>query len=277
MADCESGQAKAIKALNLTVGWGPKSCLEQVAIELGSGSILVIAGPNGAGKSTLIKAIARQLKPQSGQVLLDQTDIWTLSPKEYARQVAYVPQALEPGQDLTVEELVMLGRNPHQSWWSWSASQEDRQAARCALEKTETWNLRAQYLSSLSGGERQRAIIAMALAQEPRFLLMDEPTSHLDFRHQIELAEILEELRSQGLGIALVLHDLNLMARLADHVLLISKDGNAVSRVESQGPPSSVLEPATLRRTYQVEVSIIVDPRSGEKLFAPSRSIGPDS
>src|SRR5262249_38404554 len=197
--------------------------------------------------------------------------IWQMDGRQFAQRVAYVPQSLEPAQDLTVKELVMLGRNPHQNWWSWSASAQDLKFVSEALEKTETSHLRDKYLSTLSGGERQRAAIATALAQQPHFMVLDEPTAHLDFKHQLELADLMKELRSQGLGVVLVLHDLNLMARLADHILLLNKVDGEPGTFIACGSPQAVLEPATLRSVYDVEVSIVMDPATGHSIFAPDR------
>jgi len=262
-----------LKASSLAVGWLGRTVADKLGLSISAGTITVVAGPNGAGKSTLLKTLARQLKPVSGQILLNDQDIWTMNGRRFAQQIAYVPQSLEPAQDLTVNELVMLGRNPHQQWWSWSASAEDTKFVAEALERTETSHLREKYLSTLSGGERQRAAIATALAQQAQFMMLDEPTAHLDFKHQLELADLLKELRAQGLGILVVLHDLNLMSRLADDILLLSKPDGQASTFVACGRPAAVLEPDTLRSVYDVEVSVVKDPASGHSIFAPSRCV----
>lgn len=238
-----------------------------IDVDVLPGAIHVIAGSNGVGKSTLVKTMARQLKPVCGEVMLNGANIWDVAPVEFARQVSYVPQSLELSQDLTVFELVMLGRTPHQRWWSWQVSQEDRDAVKDALEKTETWDLRTKYLSNLSGGERQRALLAGALAQQPRFILLDEPTAHLDFKHQLELADLLAQLKQQGLGLLLVLHDLNLIARIADYVVLLGKGQEAPSPVVSRGDVTTVLTQENLRRAYEVEVDVIEDPKSANRIY----------
>lgn len=258
-----------VKANQLTVGWNGKAAAEKIDLSVQSKEILVVAGPNGAGKSTILKALARQLPPLGGSVELSGGNIWNLSAKDFARRVAYVPQSLEPGQDLTIGELVALGRNPHQRWWSWRASPEDREAVRQALEKTATWHLRDKYLSSVSGGERQRAIIAVALAQTPRCMLLDEPTAHLDFKHQLELVELLQDLRAQGLGIIVVLHDLNLMARLADLILLLELPAQGPSRAVCLDEPGKALNRSNLRQVYGVEVSVVSDQRTGRSVYTP--------
>lgn len=258
-----------LSATALAVGWPGRPVAQGLDLRLSGGEITVVAGPNGAGKSTLLKTLARQLRPLSGQVELGGRSIWQMEARAFAQQVAYVPQSLEPGQDLTVNELVALGRNPHQRWWSWAASGEDRQAVRFALEQTQTWALKDKYLSTLSGGERQRALIATALAQQARLLLLDEPTAHLDFKHQMELCDLLDNLRRDRIGILVVLHDLNLMSRLADHILLLGKSDSQPSTFYACGSPQAVLQPATLRAVYQVEVSIVGDPATGRKVYTP--------
>jgi iron complex transport system ATP-binding protein len=257
-----------LTAKNLTVGFD-KPVAENVQLELTGGNVLAIAGPNGAGKSTLLKSLARLIKPISGEIEIAGQSIWEMSTREFARQIAYVPQSQEFEQDLTVQELVSLGRNPHQDWWSWSASQEDREAVKDALEKTSTWDLRFKYLGNLSGGERQRALIATALAQRPKFMLLDEPISHLDFRHQLELVELLDALRKQGIGIAVVLHDLNITARLADQVLLLEKRSEGPSNVLAFGAPKDILNPDTLRKVFAVNVAILNDPVRNQDIYVP--------
>jgi iron complex transport system ATP-binding protein len=269
----QAGDAEPrLTATALAVGWTGRTVADRLDLCLAGGTITVVAGPNGAGKSTLLKTLARQLKPLSGQVELGGQRIWDMEAQTFAQQVAYVPQSLEPGQDLTVNELVALGRNPHQRWWSWAASAEDRLAVRRALEQTETWALKDKYLSTLSGGERRRALIATALAQQARLLLLDEPTAHLDFKHQMELCDLLDNLRRDRIGILVVLHDLNLMSRLADHILLLGKPDSQPSTFVACGSPQQVLEPPTLRAVYEVEVSIVDDPATGRKVYTPIAS-----
>lgn len=256
---------------DLSVGFDKTAVVQDIELGMMPGSILAIAGPNGAGKSTLLKTLARLVKPISGRVELVGIDIWTLSARDFAREVSYVPQSQDFERDLTVQELVSLGRNPHQSWWSWQASAEDREAVKDALEKTATWDLRTKYLSNLSGGERQRALIATALAQRPKLLLLDEPIAHLDFRHQLELADLLLMLKEQGLGIAVVLHDLNMIAKLADQVLLIGRPiKEQASRVLMSGTVAEVLQPPILKQVFQVDVRSIADIESNSQVYVTS-------
>jgi iron complex transport system ATP-binding protein len=262
-------QAHALAAFDLAVGWQSVPAATVGSFELPSGQILVLAGPNGAGKSTVLATIARAIRPLSGCIRLDGVDIAEIPPRQFARHVSYVPQSLELTHDLTVGELVALGRTPHQQWWSWAESTDDSQIIAEALATTGCSNLSAKKVRSLSGGERQRVAIATALAQKTEFMLLDEPTAHLDFKHQIELVELLLRLRGQGLGILLVIHDLALISRLADRVLLLDKPDEGASLVAASGSPQEVLNRETLRRVYQVEIAIVSDEASGFTSFMP--------
>lgn len=264
-----SGQG--IAATDLIVGWQTRTIAKVPSLTVSPGSIIVVAGPNGAGKSTLVKTLARQIAPLSGQIAIDGTDVTTFSAAAFARRVAYVPQMINMLQDLTVRELVQLGRNPHQSWWSWKASDADAEAVAGALERTGTTHLRSHFLSSLSGGERQRAAIAMALAQSASFILLDEPTAHLDFKHQLELSDLIKSLAAQGIGLLLVLHDLNLMSRVADQILFLKKGAAEFSTPTAYGGADAVLRTEILRDVYDVEVQVFTDPISGQQNFVPTR------
>ncbi len=269
-----------MEARSLAIGYeGTAAVVVDFSSVFEAGTITVIAGPNGSGKSTIIKCLARQLKPISGEVVIDGSNIWDLSSKSFATKVSYVPQSVEPSQDLTVEEMVMLGRNPHQPWWSWQVNEADLAAATKAMERTGVASMRHKYLLQLSGGERQRALIACALAQQTKYLLLDEPTAHLDFRYQLELMQLCRELKEQGLCIITVLHDLNLIARIADQVVLLSKDkpeeaqlksanGNGrPSRIAAKGSTGEILTRQTISEVFDVDVSILDDPESSTPVY----------
>jgi iron complex transport system ATP-binding protein len=262
---------KGIIASELIVGWNDRAVAEVSSVSVKPGQAVVLGGPNGAGKSTLIKTLAKLVPPLSGRIQLNGEDISAMSARGFARQVSYVPQMVELLQDLTVKELVQLGRNPHQKWWSWQASQSDEDAVKEALERTGTWHLRQNFLSGLSGGERQRASIAMALAQNAAFILLDEPTAHLDFKHQLELIDLMKTLKLQGIGLLIILHDLNLMSRLADDILLLKKGAATFSTPAAYGPSAQVLTRTVLQDVYEVEVKVFTDAETGEQNFVPSR------
>ncbi|CAN5476227.1 ABC transporter ATP-binding protein [soil metagenome] len=266
---------------------GPK-VIEHVNLTLEPGEVLAIQGPNGSGKSTLMKGLARQLKPASGKISLDGQDIWSINIVDFAREIAYVPQSLETPNDMTVYDLVRLGRSPHQSWWSNQLSKVDTATISSALDRCGLTRLSKKKLNELSGGEKQRALIAMALAQEPHFILMDEPTANLDFRYQLEVISIIKELKEQKIGIATILHDLNLSARIADQIALvgvarseaadIGQASPQASTIVAQGSPQEVLKEDLLRSVFAVELAFLHDPKSNLDLYVPiSISISSES
>ena len=260
-----------LEAFSLSAGWQNRPVCQIEKLALSAGSCLVLAGPNGAGKSTIVKTLARQIEPVAGTVSLNGVNLkqWEVGP--FAQKVAYVPQSVEIYRQLTVEEWVSLGRNPHQPWWSWKSSQADAEIIESAMAQTGTSDLRNKFMDTLSGGQRQRATVAMALAQEPQFLLLDEPSAHLDFRHQLELVELLIDLRKKGMALLIVLHDLNLIARLATEVVLLKQAGDGIGKVAFAGPPEQVLQADILREVYDVQVSICKDEATGFTSYLPTR------
>ncbi|MBX9690682.1 MAG: ABC transporter ATP-binding protein [Candidatus Obscuribacterales bacterium] len=253
---------------DLSVGWRKDAAVCYVQeLELKAKQITVLCGPNGAGKSTLLKTIASQLKKLSGEIFLDGKNPDEMKASDLAKKLAFVPQFIDTRKSLTVEEWVALGRNPHQAWHSWSNSSADRKKIEESLERSNSVSLKHQFVETLSGGERQRVMIATALAQEPAYLLLDEPTAHLDFRHQLELLLLLKQLRNEGLGILLVLHDLNLSARIADQIVLLKKEADGRSVIAASGDVETVLSREILKEVYGVEMAIL-ESESGHKIFA---------
>jgi len=267
---------QTLRAQDLTLGYGtkqrPAAIIEAVSLSLAPGQVLVIQGPNGSGKSTLMKGLARQLRNTAGKVTLAGKEIWQMNVAEFARKVAYVPQNLETPGEMTVHELVALGRNPHQRWWNTELSQSESIVVETAMARCGLETMGQRKISELSEGEKQRATMAMALAQEPQFILMDEPTASLDFRYQLELVAIIKELKNQKIGVAAILHDLNLSARIADQVALVStnkSDKNRPSSVVALGTVKEVLQAEQLRSVFAVDLTILNDPVSGEQVYIP--------
>jgi len=225
--------------------------LADVSVEIAPGEIVGVIGPNSSGKTTLIRLLTRVLEPASGEIRLEGAPVRSLSRTELARRVAVVPQGILPEFPFTVGELVLMGRYPHDPS-RYFESPRDRAVAREAMEATSVLELADMPLEHLSGGERQRAVIARALAQEPRLLVLDEPTAHLDLRYQVEAAALLRRLnRERGTTVLLVSHDLNLAAEVCDRLLLLNE-----GRVAALGAPEAVLDEALLASVFGCAVVV---------------------
>lgn len=254
----------------LAAGFNSKAVVENVSFKVKRGTVSAIAGGNGAGKSTLLKTIARLIPAVQGKVILEGADLSTLALPALARKIAYVPQEILSSRDLTVEDMVALGRSPHQKWWQWRSDGKDKSALENALKATDLTELRGRPLSEISGGERQRAAIAMSLAQEPEILLMDEPTAHLDFKHQKSLMQLVLQLKSQGMTIITCLHDLNFIFQVCDQVVCLKKSNKAPSIQLFEGTPADVLTRDNLKQSFDTDLRIIQDttnPESGSMFF----------
>ena len=239
---------------NISVCFDGKSVLEKLTLTMEKGQIISILGPNGSGKSTLLKALCRNLKPNKGSVYLDDKNLAELSAKVVARKMAVLPQSPEAPKDLTVRDLVEYGRYPHQSWWQ-GKSLEDDQCVDWALVQTELLDMSSRIVSTLSGGERQRVWIAMALAQKPEILLLDEPTTYLDICHQLEIMELLVDFNQEhNITVAMVLHDINHAARYSDCVVMLHQ-----GKIFAIGRPEEVITSHTLRAVFGVESEIRMD------------------
>jgi len=226
--------------------------LADLSFEITPGEIIGVIGPNSSGKTTLIRLLTRVLEPASGEIRLEGAPIRRLSRTDLARRVAVVPQGILPQFPFTVGELVLMGRYPHDPS-RYFESPRDRAVAREAMEATGVLELADMPLEHLSGGERQRAVIARALAQEPRLLVLDEPTAHLDLRYQVEAAALLRRLnRERGMTVLLVSHDLNLAAEVCDRLLLLNG-----GRPAAIGAPEAVLDEALLASVFGC--AVIVD------------------
>ncbi|SIQ00833.1 iron complex transport system ATP-binding protein [Rhizobium sp. RU33A] len=253
-----------LEAKTLSAGYGESLVLRNLNLSLPSGQITAIVGANACGKSTLLKAMSRLIEPKAGEVLLDGKAIHKLPTRELARRLGLLPQSPIAPDGITVMDLVSRGRHPHhglfQSW-----TRDDDQAVADALAATQTADLADRPVDELSGGQRQRVWIAMALAQETEFLLLDEPTTFLDISHQIDVLDLLTDLnRSRGTTIVMVLHDLNLAARYGDH-LVAMLDGSPLQ----SGSPETVLTEDMVRRVFNLEARILTDPTSGRPMMLP--------
>ena len=245
-----------LAACDLQGGYGDKTIVEQVTLALHQGEWLSILGANGSGKSTLLRLLGRILMPQQGAVLLNGRDIHSLSPTEVARRLALLPQQQILPAGLSVYQLVSLGRSPHQPWWQWDLSADDHQHIEQALTWTDMVPCRHTPVSALSGGQRQRAFLALALAQQPQVLLLDEPTTYLDIHYQLQLLELLKELNGQTeLAIVTVLHDINLAARYSDR-LAFMRGG----QLWAMGSVVDTLTPDVVNQVFDVDIAILDTP-----------------
>jgi iron complex transport system ATP-binding protein len=241
-----------LAADQLTIGFTDQTVIQKLSLVVEPGKILAIIGPNGSGKSTLLKTLSRSIKPLEGSVLLDGRDIHHCNAKKLARQLAMLPQGSSAPDGLTVCDLVAYGRFPYQSWWRQSDEAENRKMVEWALTKTGLLAFASRQVNTLSGGERQRAWIAMALAQKPRILLLDEPTTYLDLCYQLEILDLIRQLnQEQQMTIVMVLHDINYAARYADVVAVLAQKS-----LYAVGRPDAVITAKMLREVFKVEAAI---------------------
>ncbi len=225
--------------------------LRGVSLELGAGELVGLIGPNGSGKTTLLRVLSGLLAPSRGKVYLDGQDLCAFDRRQVAQRVAVVPQELVIPFAFSAYEMVMMGRTPHVRPIL-GAGPRDRQVVVEKMELTATSALAERPFGELSGGEKQRVIIAMALAQEPEILLLDEPTVHLDINHQVEILELIKRLnRREGLTVLATMHDLNLAALYFDRLILLNG-----GQVVANGSPSEVLREESIRQVFQANVQV---------------------
>jgi iron complex transport system ATP-binding protein len=249
---------------HLTLGYGDHVIVEGLDLHVPTGRMTAIVGANACGKSTLLRSMSRLLTPVSGRVVLDGREVHRLPARQLARTLGLLPQSPVAPEGITVADLVGRGRHPHQGVLSrWSAA--DDLAVASALDATNTTALVDRPVDELSGGQRQRVWIAMALAQQTDVLLLDEPTTFLDVSHQVEVLDLLTDLnRSRGTTIVMVLHDLNLAARYADHLVAV-----AGGRVHAAGLPGDVLTEDCVRAVFGLDSRVIPDPTTGAPMMLP--------
>lgn len=253
-----------LTAESLRLGYGDRTIVEDLTLEIAPGGITAIVGANGCGKSTLLRALARLLRPQAGRVTLNGVALQDTPSKEIARVLGLLPQSPIAPEGIAVADLVGRGRHPHQRLLS-SWSTRDYEVVAAALEATGMSEFADRPVDELSGGQRQRVWIAMALAQETSVLLLDEPTTFLDVAHQIEVLDLLTDLnRNRGTTIVMVLHDLNLAARYADVIVALR-----AGAVQAVGAPEAILDSELVREVFGLECQVISDPVSGTPLVIP--------
>jgi iron complex transport system ATP-binding protein len=239
---------------HLTGGY-TKPIVQDINLSLQSGEWLSLVGANGSGKSTLLKLISRILTPQRGAAILDGREIHQSSSQAIARKLSMLPQQQKTPMGVTVRQLVSLGRSPYQPWWQWELTHQDWEKVNAALVQTGMEAFSDRPVEALSGGERQRAFLALALAQDPKVLLLDEPTTYLDINYQLQLLDLLKTLNQQGMAIITVLHDVNLAARYSDRLAMLHQ-----GKIWAIGTISDVLTPENLSQVFGVDVVILETP-----------------
>ena len=246
---------------NLTAGYGKEFHLRNISFSLSRGCFIGIVGPNGSGKTTLFRAITGELPIEKGIVSLNERELSKMSHREKARNLAVVSQEME-SENVSVEDYVLMGRYPYHKPFQFFESKNDLEIAEKYMNLTGIVHLRNKQLNHLSGGERQLAAIARALSQEPELLLLDEPTSHLDIKHQVEILNLLQRLNETlGFSVMMTIHDLNLASEYCDHLIMMK-----AGKLFAQGTPKEVLTYKNIEDVYETVVITKTNPLSGKPI-----------
>jgi len=241
----------------LTCGYGKEPVLKGVSFSVNLGELIGVVGPNGSGKTTLLRAICGLIRTDSGTILVKERSLTKMGRREVAREIAFVPQLMEPTPGFSVEDMVLLGRTPYIDRFAFE-DEKDYEIAKWAINELSIEKLEGRDITSLSGGEFQRVAIARALAQEPKVLLLDEPTSHLDLRFQMKILRLLRRLR-ENRSIIATFHDLNLASRFCRKIVLL-KNGEVVA----VGHPDEVLTVDNIWNAYRIKMNVRKNPKTGK-------------
>ena len=248
-----------IEIKDLVCGYGSQFILRNINLKVEKGEVLGIIGPNGSGKTTLLRAITRVLKPKTGKILFEEKDIWQMGFRELSMKIAVVSQSVDIG-GIAVEEFVLLGRVPYFNRFQFLETKKDIDIAEKAMRLTDIFKLKDRSMIEMSGGERQLVLIARALAQEPKVLLLDEPTTHLDIAHQVVILDLIKRLNKEfGITIIMVLHDLNLASEYCQRIALMNN-----GRVYKIGRPEEVLTYQIIEAVYRTMVIVERNPISSK-------------
>jgi iron complex transport system ATP-binding protein len=253
---------------SLQTGYLNRAVLHDVSLQIAPGEVVALIGPNGSGKSTLLRAVSGLLPLQHGSITVDNADVVRLSEGDRARRIAVVPQARNLPPAFSAREVVALGRTPYLNWFG-QLSRTDEALIDEAMTQTETSALSERLVGELSGGEQQRILLARALVQQTPYLLLDEPTTHLDLQFQVELMQRIHDLAHPGEGTAprgvlIAVHDLNLALEFADRVALLVE-----GKIIACDVPAEVLQPATLSQVYHIPLALLHDPLNGQVALLP--------
>jgi iron complex transport system ATP-binding protein len=249
---------------NVSFVYDNRPVIEKISFTLPSGDFLGILGPNGSGKTTLLRLMSGVSKPAKGEIELLNRSMGSYRSRERARIISVVPQSFDILFPFTALEVVLMGRWPYLKSFSWESA-EDLHKAREAMEATDCLQFADRPITELSGGERERVILARALAQDPKILLLDEPTTHLDLKHQQEIHSLLLKLnREKGLTVVVVLHDLNFASMVCRRLLLLRE-----GKLFKLGDPQEVMSPETIRQVFGVHVGVEKHPQTGKPFYLP--------
>jgi iron complex transport system ATP-binding protein len=260
-----SGAVDGLVLENVAAGYGDRAVVRDVSLLAPAGQVTGLIGPNGSGKTTLVRVVSRGLRPTSGTVRLGGQDPYGMPARRAARLVAVVPQEVAPVFAYTVLEIVLMGRTPYVSPWG-GGKADDWAAVRRAMQATNIQHLADRPIEALSGGERQRVILAQALAQDAPVLVLDEPTTHLDIRHVVEILALVRSLaREGGRAVLAIFHDLNLASQYCDRIYAL-----AGGHVQAEGPPGAVLTHALVRDIFGIEADVMPSGGTGRPAVIPS-------
>ncbi len=266
MEDTAQNTTELLGVRKVFAGYGRVEVLRGIDLSIRRGEFVGLAGPNGSGKTTLVRVLTGVIPPRGGRLLYRGKPFSGWAPGELARRRAVVPQNRGGGIDLAVEDLVLLGRLPYFRPLQWRASRADREAVDRALAATTTESFRKQNFTELSGGEQQRVLIAVALAQKPEFLILDEPTLHLDLGYQQEIFRLLRKLhREGGMTVLAVLHDLNLASAYCDRLVFLRE-----GQVWKDGPTGELITRENLSELYRARLEVVPHPATGRPVFFPA-------
>ena len=257
---------------SLSARWNGATVLKNISVTINRGEVIGLIGPNGAGKTTLLRMMAKLLEPTSGAIFLDRVALTELSRRAIAEKIAIVPQAPVSGNfAFPALEIVLMGRYPHRGRFQ-EESREDREIACDAMKTTSTWPLAGRLVTDLSGGERQRVLVARAFAQQPRLLLLDEPTANLDLGYQLHLLRVVKRLaQTENVAVVAAIHDLQLASRFCDRLVLL-KGGEVIA----DGQPEVVLTAERLAEAFGLIVHVAPDPLTEGLRITVLDSVGPD-
>jgi len=244
---------------DLTCGYDSEFLLKDINFRIETGELVGIIGPNGSGKTTLLRAITRVLKPRKGSIIFEGKNVWQMTFKELAKKIAVVSQNFETSF-MNIEEFVLLGRIPHYEKFQFLETKKDVEIAEKCMGLADTFRLKDRLMGEISGGERQLALIARALAQEPKLILLDEPTAHLDITHQVGVLDLIKRLNEEfGLTVIMGLHDLNLASEYCQRLILINE-----GRIHKIGQPQEVLDFQIIEEVYKTVVVVEKNPISSK-------------